>query len=175
MPARHHRHNRARSKRFRYDLALDLRAPATPSSHPGSDLDGIGQLRKVRNMLDHVCEPICARCLACCSSAQMVTRWGQNAAYESILMHRLYIHAPLSPPMRPTLGIQLAPAVVCCSGYLSLTYRSDRGSSAVLVCKGRQRRYAVSMVAGCARARSTRVARLQCHPVSLASRNRQFR
>lgn len=96
-------------------------------------------------------------------------------ALESILMHRLYIHAPLSPPMRPTLGIQLAPAVVCCSGYLSLTYRSDRGSSAVLVCKGRQRRYAVSMVAGCARARSTRVARLQCHPVSLASRNRQFR
>jgi tellurite resistance protein len=42
-------------------------------------------------------------------------------ALESVLMHRLYVHAPLAPPLRPTLGIQLAPAVVACSAYLSLT------------------------------------------------------
>jgi tellurite resistance protein len=42
-------------------------------------------------------------------------------ALESVLMHRLYVHAPLTPPLRPTLGLQLAPAVVGCSAYLSLT------------------------------------------------------
>jgi tellurite resistance protein len=42
-------------------------------------------------------------------------------ALESVLMHRLYVHAPLTPPLRPTLGIQLAPALVGCSAYLSLT------------------------------------------------------
>ncbi len=43
-------------------------------------------------------------------------------ALESILMHRLYVHAPLAVPLRPTLGIQLAPAVVGCSAYLSMTH-----------------------------------------------------
>jgi tellurite resistance protein len=42
-------------------------------------------------------------------------------ALESVLMHRLYVHAPLAPPLRPTMGIQLAPAVIGCSTYLSLT------------------------------------------------------
>jgi tellurite resistance protein len=42
-------------------------------------------------------------------------------ALESVLMHRLYVHAPLAPALRPTLGIQLAPAVVGCSAYLALT------------------------------------------------------
>lgn len=42
-------------------------------------------------------------------------------ALESVLMHRLYVHNPLIPALRPTLGIQLAPAVVGCSAYLSLT------------------------------------------------------
>jgi tellurite resistance protein len=42
-------------------------------------------------------------------------------ALESVLMHRLYVHAPLTPALRPTLGLQLAPAVVGCSAYLSLT------------------------------------------------------
>lgn len=42
-------------------------------------------------------------------------------ALESVLMHRLYVHAPLAPPLRPTMGIQLAPAVIGCSAYLSLT------------------------------------------------------
>lgn len=42
-------------------------------------------------------------------------------ALESVLIHRLYVHAPLVPPLRPTLGIQLAPAVVGCSAYLSVT------------------------------------------------------
>lgn len=40
-------------------------------------------------------------------------------ALESVIMHRLYVHAPLSPPLRPTMGIQLAPAFVGCSAYLS--------------------------------------------------------
>lgn len=43
-------------------------------------------------------------------------------ALESILMHRLYVHTPLAVPLRPTLGIQLAPAVVGCSAYLSMTH-----------------------------------------------------
>jgi tellurite resistance protein len=41
-------------------------------------------------------------------------------ALESVLMNRLYVHPPLAPPLRPTLGIQLAPAVVGYSAYLSL-------------------------------------------------------
>ena len=44
------------------------------------------------------------------------------AALESVLIHRLYVHAPLAVPLRPTLGIQLAPAVVGCSAYLSMTH-----------------------------------------------------
>lgn len=42
-------------------------------------------------------------------------------ALESVLMHRLYTLPPLAVALRPTLGIQLAPAVVACSAYLSLT------------------------------------------------------
>jgi tellurite resistance protein len=42
-------------------------------------------------------------------------------AIESVLLHRLYTQEPLALPLRPTLGIQLAPSVVACSAYLSLT------------------------------------------------------
>jgi tellurite resistance protein len=42
-------------------------------------------------------------------------------ALESVLMHRLYTQAELAIALRPTLGIQLAPAFVACSAYLSLT------------------------------------------------------
>ena len=38
-------------------------------------------------------------------------------AIESVLLHRLYTATPLAPPLRPTLGIQLAPPAVgalCC-------------------------------------------------------------
>ncbi|KAA0074141.1 dicarboxylate transporter/tellurite-resistance protein TehA [Tardiphaga sp. P9-11] len=42
-------------------------------------------------------------------------------ALESVLMHRLYTQEPMAMPLRPTLGIQLAPPVVACSAYLSLT------------------------------------------------------
>jgi tellurite resistance protein len=42
-------------------------------------------------------------------------------AIESVLMHRLYTLAELPPPLRPTLGIQLAPPVVGCAAYLSIT------------------------------------------------------
>jgi tellurite resistance protein len=42
-------------------------------------------------------------------------------ALESIIMHRLYLLEELPKPLRPTLGIQLAPPVVGCVAYLSIT------------------------------------------------------
>ena len=42
-------------------------------------------------------------------------------ALESIIMHRLYLLEALPIALRPTLGIQLAPPVVGCVAYLSLT------------------------------------------------------
>jgi len=42
-------------------------------------------------------------------------------AIESVLWHRLYTAAEMSPPLRPTLGIQLAPPVVGCAAYLAMT------------------------------------------------------
>ena len=41
-------------------------------------------------------------------------------ALESLLLHRLSF-LPMPPPLRPTLGIMLAPPVVGCVGYLFLT------------------------------------------------------
>jgi tellurite resistance protein len=55
--------------------------------------------------------------------------WGQLAfgagafswlAIESVLLHRLYSQA-LPPPLRPTLGIQLAPPAVAALAYLSVS------------------------------------------------------
>jgi tellurite resistance protein len=55
--------------------------------------------------------------------------WGQLAfgaalfswlAIESVLLHRLYTANALAPPLRPTLGIQLAPPVVGAVAYLSV-------------------------------------------------------
>ena len=42
-------------------------------------------------------------------------------ALESIIMQRLYLIDALPKPLRPTLGIQLAPPVVGCVAYLGLT------------------------------------------------------
>ncbi|HEY9642933.1 MAG TPA: dicarboxylate transporter/tellurite-resistance protein TehA [Coleofasciculaceae cyanobacterium] len=42
-------------------------------------------------------------------------------ALESIIMQRLYLLEALPKPLRPTLGIQLAPPTVGCVAYLSLT------------------------------------------------------
>jgi tellurite resistance protein len=42
-------------------------------------------------------------------------------ALESIIMQRLFLLETLPKPLRPTLGIQLAPPVVGCSAYLSIT------------------------------------------------------
>ncbi|MEH2370956.1 MAG: hypothetical protein V7K75_31310 [Nostoc sp.] len=42
-------------------------------------------------------------------------------ALESIIIHRLYLFEELPKPLRPTLGIQLAPPVVGCVAYLSIT------------------------------------------------------
>ena len=56
--------------------------------------------------------------------------WGQLAfgagffswlAIESVLLHRLYTVASVPAPLRPTLGIQLAPPVLGGVAYLSLT------------------------------------------------------
>lgn len=56
--------------------------------------------------------------------------WGQYAfgagvftwlAIESVLLHRLYTAPVLPIPLRPSLGIQLAPPVVGLVAYLSLT------------------------------------------------------
>jgi tellurite resistance protein len=42
-------------------------------------------------------------------------------AIESVLLHRLYTASELAAPLRPTLGIQLAPPTVGCSAYLGIT------------------------------------------------------
>ena len=42
-------------------------------------------------------------------------------ALESIIMQRLFLLEGLPKPLRPTLGIQLAPPVVGCVAYLSIT------------------------------------------------------
>lgn len=41
-------------------------------------------------------------------------------AIESVLLHRLYNAAEMPPPLRPTLGIQLAPAAVGAVAYLAV-------------------------------------------------------
>lgn len=41
-------------------------------------------------------------------------------ALESIILYRLYIHEPLAPPLRPLLGIQLAPPAVAAGAWLSI-------------------------------------------------------
>jgi tellurite resistance protein len=41
-------------------------------------------------------------------------------AIESVLLHRLYTAEPLPAPIRPTLGIQLAPPAVGCIAYLAV-------------------------------------------------------
>lgn len=56
--------------------------------------------------------------------------WGELAfgagffawlAIESVLLHRLYTASPLAPPLRPTLGIQLAPPAVGAVCYVSIS------------------------------------------------------
>lgn len=42
-------------------------------------------------------------------------------AIESVLLHRLYTSLEMPPPLRPVLGIQLAPPTVGAAAYLSLT------------------------------------------------------
>jgi len=58
------------------------------------------------------------------------TQWGQMAfgvallswlAIESVILRRLYIGPALAIPLRPTMGIQLAPPAVGLLAYLSLT------------------------------------------------------
>jgi tellurite resistance protein len=42
-------------------------------------------------------------------------------ALESVLIHRLFVADPMPPPIRPTLGIQLAPPAVGAVAYLAIT------------------------------------------------------
>jgi tellurite resistance protein len=42
-------------------------------------------------------------------------------AIESVLIHRLYTVSELAAPLRPTMGIQMAPPTVGCAAYLSIT------------------------------------------------------
>jgi len=42
-------------------------------------------------------------------------------AIESVLLHRLYTAPEMPPPLRPVLGIQLAPPTVGAAAYLSVT------------------------------------------------------
>jgi tellurite resistance protein len=41
-------------------------------------------------------------------------------AIESVLVHRLYVVSELTPALRPTLGIQLAPPAVACVAYQAI-------------------------------------------------------
>jgi tellurite resistance protein len=67
--------------------------------------------------------------MATAASAVGYPDWGQFAfgvalfswlAIESVLLHRLYTVTTLPIPLRPTLGIQLAPATVGAVAYLSI-------------------------------------------------------
>ena len=42
-------------------------------------------------------------------------------ALESVILNRLYIVSELAVPLRPSMGIQLAPPAVGCAAYLSIT------------------------------------------------------
>src|SRR4029077_9319507 len=70
VPACHFRDDRARRIGLRNNLALDLVAPATATSHPNPDLKETLWFRSANYLLDHSCEPIRARWIACCTSAR---------------------------------------------------------------------------------------------------------
>jgi len=70
VPACHFRDHRPRRIGLRNNLALDLVAPATAKSHSNPDLKETLWFRSADYMLDHRCEPIRARWIACCTSAR---------------------------------------------------------------------------------------------------------
>lgn len=55
--------------------------------------------------------------LACVFFGAGVLSW---LALESVIVNRLLNGPPLAPPLRPTLGIQLAPPAVACGAYQSI-------------------------------------------------------
>jgi tellurite resistance protein len=66
---------------------------------------------------------------ASAATAQGYADWGQLLfgaglfgwlAVESVLLHRLYTAEAMPPPLRPTLGIQLAPPAVAAVAYLNV-------------------------------------------------------
>src|SRR5271165_2977487 len=70
VPARYLRDDHARCKRFGHDPSLDLIAPPPATTRTDLDVDPTPWLRTVDYMLNHICEPICVRCVACCRSAR---------------------------------------------------------------------------------------------------------
>lgn len=68
--------------------------------------------------------------LAIVAGALGLSQWGQLffgagifawLALESVILHRLFVVEELAVPLRPTLGIQLAPPAVGLVAYLSIT------------------------------------------------------
>ena len=66
---------------------------------------------------------------ASAAAAMGYAEWGQLAfggglftwfAVESVILHRLYTGAPLSPALRPTIGVQLAPPAVGAVAFLAV-------------------------------------------------------
>jgi tellurite resistance protein len=57
--------------------------------------------------------------LACFFFGTGVLSW---LALESVILNRLLNGPPLAAPLRPTLGIQLAPPAVTCGAYLSISH-----------------------------------------------------
>src|SRR5262245_49672255 len=68
VPARDLRDDRARRKRFGHDPSLNLVAPPPAAPRTDLDIDPPPWLRTVDYMVNHICEPTCVRCVACCRS-----------------------------------------------------------------------------------------------------------
>jgi len=58
MPACHHRHDRARRKRFRDDPPLVRVTPPSPATNATANLDAPSRRGSVNYMVDHICEPM---------------------------------------------------------------------------------------------------------------------
>src|SRR5208337_1684363 len=84
VPARYLRDDHARCKRFGHDPSLDLIAPPPATTRTDLDVDPTPWLRTVDYMLNHICEPICVRCVACCRSA----RGRQGGGRRPLTVHR---------------------------------------------------------------------------------------
>jgi hypothetical protein len=83
VPSRDLGHNRARRIGFRDNPPLDLLIPSTATPHADLDLDPAPWLRNVNYMVDHICEPISEKRIACCRSA----RWRQGGEKRPLTVY----------------------------------------------------------------------------------------